>query len=197
MSRFMLAQLGVPLEGKRVLSDSFGTRFPSAYERLAWYDEPGFLNELLSYVVGIPLVALVVWPIVAGVVWLVRRRTRLVARLRPPVATSWRALAVIAAVAFTALAVWFGFGFIAVSNRAAERGGGEIVYGLPPAMQILAYAPIATAVLAALLLVATIFGWQRRWWSIPGTLIFITITANALLFVAILVRWGYFPIATG
>ena len=197
MSRFMLAQLGVPLEGKRVLSDSFGTRFPSAYERLAWYDEPGFLNELLSYVVGIPLVALVVWPIVAGVVWLVRRRTRLVARLRPPVSTSWRALAVIAAVAFTALAVWFGFGFIAVSNRAAERGGGEIVYGLPPAMQILAYAPIATAVLAALLLVATIFGWQRRWWSIPGTLIFITIAANALLFVAILVRWGYFPIATG
>jgi CubicO group peptidase (beta-lactamase class C family) len=174
----------------------FGTRFPSAYERLAWYDEPGFLNELLSYVVGIPLLALLVWPIVAGIVWLVRRRTRLVARIRPPVATGWRALAVVAAVAFTGLAVWFGFGFIAVSNRAAERGGGEIVYGLPMAMQILAYAPVAIAVLAVLLMVATILGWQRRWWSIPGTLIYITITANALLFVAILVRWGYFPVAT-
>ena len=103
----------------------------------------------------------------------------------------------IAAVAFTALAVWFGFGFIAVSNRAAERGGGEIVYGLPVAMRVLAYAPLAIAVLAAVLVVAMILGWQRRWWSIPGTLIFITITANALLFVAILVRWGYFPIATG
>lgn len=175
----------------------FGTRFPSAYERLAWYDEQRFVNELLSYVVGLPLLALLVWPIVAGIVWLVRRRTRLVARLRTPVATTWRALAVIAAVAFTALAIWFGFGFIAVSNRAAERGGGEIVYGLPPAMQILAYAPIAIAVLAAFLMLATIVGWQRRWWSIPGTLIYITITANALLFVAILVRWGYFPVATG
>jgi len=175
----------------------FGTRFPSAYERLAWYDEPWFVNELLSYVVGLPLVALVVWPIVAGIVWLVRRRTRLVARLRPPAQTTWRTLAVIAAVAFTALAIWFGFGFIAVSNRAAERGGGEIVYGLPMAMRVLAYAPLAIAVLAALLLVATIVGWQRRWWSIPGTLIYIAITANALLFVGILVRWGYFPIATG
>jgi len=175
----------------------FGTRFPSAYERLAWYDEPGFLNELLSYVVGIPLLALLVWPIVAGIVWLVRRRTRLVARLRPTAPTSWRTLAVIAAVAFTALAVWFGFGFIAVSNRAAERGGGEIVYGLPMAMQVLAYAPLAVALLAAMLIAATIVGWQRRWWSIPGTLLYITITASALLFVAVLVRWGYYPIATG
>ena len=175
----------------------FGTRFPSAYERLAWYDEPGFLNELLSYVLGIPLLALLVWPIVAGIVWLARRRTRLVARLRPTVPASLRTLAVIAAVAFTALAVWFGFGFIAVSNRAAERGGGEIVYGLPVAMQVLAYAPLAIALLAAMLMAATIIGWQRRWWSIPGTLIYITITASALLFVAVLVRWGYFPIATG
>ena len=175
----------------------FGTRFPSAYESLAWYDEPRFLNELLSYVVGIPLLALVVWPVVAGIVWLVRRRTRLVTRIRPPVATTWRVLAVIAAVAFTALAVWFGFGFIAVSNRAAERGGGDIVYGLPTTMRILAYAPLAIAALAAMLMAASIVGWQRRWWSIPGTLIYITITACALLFVATLVRWGYYPLATG
>ena len=175
----------------------FGTRFPAAYERLAWYDEPHFLNELLSYVVAIPLLALLVWPIVAGIVWLVRRRTRLVARLRPSLGTSGRGPAVAAAATFVALAMWFGFGFIAVSNRAAERGGGEIVYGVPLSMRVLAWAPAALAALAIVMVVATVLGWRRRWWSIPGLLIFTTIAANALLLVAILVHWGYFPVATG
>jgi hypothetical protein len=62
----------------------FGTRFPAAFERLAWYDEPHFVNEALSYVVAIPLLALLVWPIVAGIVWLVRRRTQWVTLVRPP-----------------------------------------------------------------------------------------------------------------
>src|SRR5689334_14585731 len=83
-----------------------------------------------------------------------RRRTRLVAELREPLGGGWRVLAVGAAVCFSVLAVWFGFGFIAVSNRAAERGGGEIAYGLPRAMQILAYAPVALAVLSAVLLLS-------------------------------------------
>ena len=175
----------------------FGTRFPAAYERLAWYDEPHFVNELLSYVIAIPLLGLLAWPIVAGVVWLVRRRTRLVGRLRPPLGANWRGTAVAAAIAFVALAVWFGFGFIAATNRAAERGGGEIVYGLPLAMRVLAWAPAVLAIIALVLVVATLIGWRRRWWSIPGLLIFTTITVNALLFVAVLVRWGYFPVATG
>lgn len=196
----------------------FGTRFPAAYERLAWYDEPHFLNELLSYVVMIPLLALIVWPIAAWIVFLVRRRTlrsedqrnapaglstegdgevQLVARFTSTHRVGWRAGAVAAAVAFTVLTIGFGFGFIAVSNRAAERGGGEIAYGLPPMMRILAWAPLAMAFLAAILVAAAMLAWRRRWWSIPGLLIFTTITLNALVFVAILVHWGYFPIATG
>ena len=31
----------------------------------------------------------------------------------------------------------------------------------------------------------------------PGTLLFTIITLNAVAFVALLVRWGYFPIAMG
>lgn len=174
----------------------FGTRFPAAYERLAWYDEPHFLNELLSYVVAIPLLALLVWPIVAALVWLVRRRTRLVARVRPTLGTRGRGWAIAAAVAFVAMALGFGFGFIAVSNRAAERGGGEIVYGLPLSMRVLAWTPAAIAVATVVLVVAMLVGWRRRWWSIPGLLLFSTITVNALLFVALLVRWGYFPVAS-
>ena len=174
----------------------FGTRVPAAYERLAWYDEPHFLNEALSFLLAIPLLAILLWPIVAGVVWLVRRRTRFVARLHPP-PSAWRTYAVAAAVAFTALTAAFGFGFIAQTNRAAERGGGEIIYGLPTAMQVLAYAPAVLAGLACALVIATIAGWRRRWWSIPGRLIFAVITVSAVLFVALIVRWGYFPVATG
>jgi CubicO group peptidase (beta-lactamase class C family) len=175
----------------------FGTRFPGAFEKLAWYDEPGFLNEALSYVIAIPLLALLCWPIVAGVVWLVRRRTRLVTQLREPLGTKRRGVAIAAAVAFTALGIGFGFGVIAASNRAAERGGGELVYGLPPMMRVLAYAPGVIAAITVVMLVATVIAWRRRWWSIPGLVLFSVITLNAVAFVAILVRWGYFPVATG
>jgi CubicO group peptidase (beta-lactamase class C family) len=175
----------------------FGTHFPAAFERLAWYDEPHFVNEALSYVVAIPLVALLAWPIVAGIVWMVRRRTRWVTRVRAPVAATWRALAVVASVAFSAVAVCFAFGFIAATNRAAERGAGEIFYGMQPAMRALAYAPSVLGVVAAILVVAMLTGWRRRWWSVPGLLIFSLVTVNAVLFVALLARWGYFPVATG
>ena len=175
----------------------FGTRVPAAYERLAWYDAPYVVNEALSWVVAIPLIALLLWPIVAGLVWLVRRRTRMVARLRPAPPRGWRATGAAAAIAFTAVAMAFGFGFIAQTNRAAERGGGEIIYGLPPAMRVLAYAPVVIAVLAGVLVIATIAGWRRRWWSVPSLLLVTLITANAMLFVALVVRWGYFPVATG
>jgi hypothetical protein len=170
---------------------------PSAFERLAWYDEPHFLNEALSYIVAIPLLALLAWPVVAAVVWLVRRRTRLVSRIRPSAGPTRRAYAVAAAVAFSAIATWFGFGFIAVTNRAAERGAGEIFYGVPPMLRVLAWAPTALSLLAVVLVAATVIGWRRRWWSIPGLVLFTTVAMNAVLFVALLARWGYFPLATG
>jgi CubicO group peptidase (beta-lactamase class C family) len=175
----------------------FGTRFPSAYERLAWFDEPHFVNEALSWIMALPLLALLAWPIVAGTVWLVRRRTRLVTRVRPTLGRAWRGIAVGAAVAFTAVGVWFGFGFIAATNRAAERGSGEIFYGVPPVMQLLAWAPVVIAALTAVLVLASLVGWRQRWWSIPGLVLFTVITVNAVLFVAFLAHWGYFPVATG
>ena len=110
-------------------------------------------------------------------------------RTGPACTRSWRW----PAVAFVAVGLWFGFGFIAQTNRSAERGGGELIYGMPPLMQLLAWAPIVLATLAALLVLATVVAWGRRWWSVPGTLLFTVITLNAVAFVALLVRWGYFP----
>jgi hypothetical protein len=174
----------------------FGTRFPSAYERLAWYDEPRFLNEALSYTVALPLLGLLAWPVVAAVLWLMRRR-RPVAYRGAARASGWPVAAVAAAVASAALALWFGFGFIAASNRAAERGGGELIYGLSPSMRLLAWAPSLLTALGALLLIAAIIAWRRRWWSMPGRLIYTVIVVNLALFAVLLVRWGYFPLATG
>jgi hypothetical protein len=48
-----------------------------------------------------------------------------------------------------------------------------------------------------MIVAATVVGWRRRWWSIPGLLLYTTVAINAALFVALLVRWGYFPVATG
>ena len=64
-------------------------------------------------------------------------------------------------------------------------------------MQLLAWAPLVLATLAALLVAATLVAWRRRWWSVPGMLLFTVVTLNAVAFVALLVRWGYFPVATG
>ena len=175
----------------------FGTTFPGAFEKLTWFDAPGFVNEALSYVIAIPLLAILAWPIVAAIVWLIRRRTRFVTEFREPLGANWRALAIAAAVAFTALGLWFGFGLIAASNRAAERGGGELVYGLPTAMRVLSYAPSVIAAITIVMFVATFIAWRRRWWSLPGLVLYSVITINAIAFVAILVRWGYFPVATG
>ena len=64
-------------------------------------------------------------------------------------------------------------------------------------MQLLAWAPAVMAALAALLVVATVVAWWRRWWSIPSLLLYTVITLGAAFFVALVVRWGYFPVATG
>jgi len=100
-------------------------------------------------------------------------------------------------VASAAVGAWFGFGFIAVTTRAASTGGGEIIYGLPPVMRALAWAPVVIALLATVLVVATMVAWRRRWWSVPSLVLYTIVAINAGLFAALLVRWGYYPVATG
>jgi hypothetical protein len=174
----------------------FGTRSPAAYERLAWFDEPHFLNEALSYVLVLPVLALLAWPITVGGIWLVRRRRAVPASRSGPTGNG-RVVAVVMAITFVVVGAWFGFGFIAVTNRAANSGGGEIIYGLPPGMQLLAWAPLAIGILAAIVFATAVAAWRRRWWSIPGLVLYTVIATNAMLFFALLVRLGYFPVATG
>jgi hypothetical protein len=155
------------------------------------------LHEALFYVVMVPSLALLAWPPVAALTWLARRRGPWVAELRPRPPARWRAGAVGVSIAFTALAACFGFGFVAASDRAAELGGGDIIDGPPVATRLLEWAPPVLTVLAVALVVAAVVGWRGRWWSLPGRLIYTVIAIDAVLFVALLVRWGYFPLATG
>jgi CubicO group peptidase (beta-lactamase class C family) len=165
----------------------FGTRFPSAFERLPWYDAPPFVNESLTLlVIAWPLLAL--WLLIAGVRY-ARRRLR----GKPPQERHRPLAPVLAALGFAVLATWFGFGFIAETVRAAERGGGEVVYGMPAVMAVLARVPWVLAALAVVIAMSSLRSWRRRWWSLAGRVCFSLIALSTLLLLALLAHWSYLP----
>ena len=174
----------------------FGGMFPAAFERLAWYDRPYVVNELISWLVMIPVIACVVWPVTALISAGIRRRRRRDAghAAAAPRVPRW---AIATAIAAAALSAGLGFGFIAQSNRAAEQGGGVLIYGLPRLMQLLAYSPTVLAGLAVLLSAATVLIWRPRRGTLGSRLILSIVTLDAWLFVVFLAHWGYFPLATG
>jgi hypothetical protein len=100
---------------------------------------------------------------------------------------------ILAALAFAGLAVWFGFGFIAEIVRAAERGGGEVVYGMPTIMVVLAQVPCVLAALTLVIVLSSVRAWRRKWWSLPGRMCFSLIALSAFCLIALLVHWSYLP----
>jgi hypothetical protein len=168
----------------------FGTRFPAAFERLAWYDTPAFVNEGLSYGFMIPLIVLAgLWPVTAGATALARRGAPRARDRRSPAA--W--LGVVAAIAFAVLSLLFGFGFLAQTVRASEHGGGELIYAMPAGMVMLARIPPALCALAAAIVLAAVTGWRRRWWSWPGRVYMLVLAADAAWVVAFLAHWHMLP----
>ena len=177
----------------------FGSEFPGAFERLAWYDTPSFMNELLSWAFMLPLLVLVVlWPATAGVQALVRRAKR---QGPPPPAPPpapgaesrrrWQRWAIGAAAAFAVATVAFGFGFLARSVRLLETA--ELLYGLPAGMKALAWTPFLIVALAVALCILSVRAWRKRYWGLAGRLYFVAIALDAVVMVAVLVRWGYLP----
>jgi CubicO group peptidase (beta-lactamase class C family) len=171
----------------------FGSEFPGAFERLAWYDAPSFMNELLSWAFTLPLLVLVViWPATVGAQALLRRAKR-----RPPpapLAASRRRRqrwAIGAAAAFAVATIAFGFGFLARSVRLLETA--ELLYGLPAGMKALAWMPFLIVALAVVLCVLSVRAWRKRYWGLAGRLYFVAIALDAVVMVAVLVRWSYLP----
>ena len=167
----------------------FGADFPAAFERRRWYDAARFKNEYLSYLLGLPLILiLVVWPVTAVVVvWWGRRRNH----PRRPAETGSRA-AIILALLFSVLFAWFGFGFIARSTRMLMSATG-IVTGMTPGMRQLLLLPYALGLLAAFVTGFAVIAWRSGYWGPTRRVYYSLIATIAVLVVAFLVRWNYLP----
>jgi uncharacterized membrane protein YidH (DUF202 family) len=167
----------------------FGADFPAAFERRRWYDDARFKNEYVSYLLGLPLIVmLIAWPLTAagGAWWDKRRR----GALQPPVPGSRGGIAM--ALLFSVLFAVFGFGFVARSNAMLQSATG-ITTGMTPGMRALLQLPYVMALVAALVVVFATLAWRRRYWGPVRRTYYTLIAALAILVVAFLVRWNYLP----
>jgi CubicO group peptidase (beta-lactamase class C family) len=167
----------------------FGADFPAAFERRRWYDDARFKNEYVSYLLGVPLIVmLIAWPLTAagGAWWEKRRRGALL----PTVAGSRVGIAM--ALLFSVLFALFGFGFVARSNAMLQSATG-ITTGMTPGMRALLQLPYVLALLAALLVVFAAVAWRRCYWGPVRRTYYTLIAALAILVIAFLVRWNYLP----
>jgi CubicO group peptidase (beta-lactamase class C family) len=166
----------------------FGAEMPAVLERRSPYDSAYFMNELVSWLAMLPLIIMaLLWPLAWGVAAWGRKKAGLTPRR-----SRWTAPLLAAAVAFTALWLWFGFGFIARSVRMFESGTG-IVYGVSPQMRAFALVPWLLAALAAAVLAGAVVSWRRGWWDWPRRMLLSAFAVCALCVVTFLARWNYLP----
>jgi CubicO group peptidase (beta-lactamase class C family) len=165
----------------------FGSELPAAFERLAWHDAPYFMNEYTSWLLlGGWILLLGVWPLIATISWLRRRRAGTPAPARGPRAV------LVALLLFNALWTTFGFLFVARSVRMLSQATG-LVYGVSADMRLLALIPYALAIVTVTIIVAAVQAWRRRDWDFGRRAALSLLAVNAVLVVAFLVRWNYLP----
>ena len=140
----------------------FGARFPASYERLSPWAAPAFLNELLSWLVGLPVIAIMMWSGVEVVrAWRERRGNRGQADAAPSrTAMGWTGLLLTGIVVTCTLT--FGFGFMARLNALAFDAPEALAQGLPGEIGRLLWLPWAIAISSLLLAGATIQAWVTR-----------------------------------
>jgi CubicO group peptidase (beta-lactamase class C family) len=178
-------------DGKEYLfrsSDVYGARLPAAYERRSPLLAAGFLNEYLSWLVGLPLILLfLVWPVAAGFsAFRQRHHPREVVPTRRLQLT-----ATLLALSACILYSWFGFGFTARSTRLLESG--ELLYGMTDALAALLWIPYAHTLLAGVLLLGLPLAWKQGWWGLPRRLLFSLLVPAVMLQVAFFFQWNYLP----
>ncbi|MFB3131413.1 MAG: serine hydrolase domain-containing protein [Rhodothermales bacterium] len=167
-------------------SIDLGGAFPGAYEKLAWYETPTFVNEFYLSWIPLLLFTWVLWPITAGVSFLWRRWKK---RPRPKITKGMRAARWLAAL-FSIGMIWFAVGFIQKSLRMVEQGGGELLYGMPPTMNLLLWIPIVQVGLLIVLLGFTIQAWRKNYWSLIGRLHYTVVTLAALAWILFAVQYN-------
>lgn len=164
-----------------------GARFPASSERLASVMEPRFVNELLSWVVALPVIALAAWSLIAGVVLVRRRPGR-----RPRTAVARTAL-LLAAGTIGCMEV-FTFGFLARFNAMATHNPGLLAYGLPAALGRLLWLPWAVAACATALAALALASWRPHT-SVPvvDRLLLSVTAACSAMFVIALIHFSLLP----
>ena len=167
----------------------FGAELPATLEPRRWYEGAHFMNEYVSWLLLGPLITLSAWGVVSLGVWWWRRRRGSSASAtygRLPAITAWTALA------FIALWLWFGFGFIARSTRMFGNGTG-LVLGVSGGMRAMVVIPFVMTALAVLLVVLSGVSWRRGWWDVGRRGLMTMYVVGAVATIAFLVRWNYLP----
>jgi hypothetical protein len=148
--------------------------------------EPRFVNELLSWTLAVPVIAILVWVVVTALLALRRRRPS----ARVPLAKAGLVLVATA----TGSLVAFGFGFLARFNAMAMIDPTPLVYGLPPRLGRLLFLPWVIAASAIVLSVIAVASWQRRRGvRLLDRMLFTVTGICAIIFVVMLMQFSLLP----
>jgi CubicO group peptidase (beta-lactamase class C family) len=163
-----------------------GARFPATYRRLRGVMVPSVLNEVMSWAIGLPIIAAMVW-VLSAVVTMWRRRAR-------PMRSGLAWVGVSLSAAAVGVTCFFGFGFLARFNAIAMRDPVQLAYGLPENLATLLWLPWAIGACTVLLLMVGIASWRRRSEVRRIDRLLITVTGICqTVFVAMLIHFSFLP----
>jgi len=169
-------------------SDVFGAWLPAAYERRGRFQGSYFLNEYISWLLGVPVIVMVlIWPVSVFGSAVLRSRRGQEGGGRDPL----RIGATVGAAAATVLFAWFAFGFIARSIQLFQTG--EMMFGMPDSLSRLLWIPWVHLGLSGLLTLGLPVVWKKRWWGFPRRMLFSMIVGALLLQLVFLLNWNYLP----
>ena len=105
-----------------------------AFERVPWYEGAYFLNEYVSWLLGVPAIVIALWGLVSLGAWGWRARRRPRDSQAATIVSTSRAsrFAIPLVVCSTLLFAYFGFGFIAAGTRDMSRSQG-MAFGMSAA----------------------------------------------------------------
>lgn len=183
-------------------AEFYGIRFPATYERLQWWQEPGFVNEALSFVLAIPVMLLLVWTPAVLAQWIMRRRGKSAQvslipaprRSRAPFRSTAAWTAITLVVLATAANLLYGFGFIARFNGMASSAPELLALGLPSELQrLVAFAWVVGAV-TVFLCASCAWSWiPRNGVGVLDRLLVSGTSLCAVVFVVVLVYFQMLP----
>ncbi len=180
--RIAFSREGTRVRAMFAADEFFGIRFPASYERLPAWEAPRAVNELLSWLIGLPVILLAIW-LVFGLARLVAARA---GTFRPRRKMSPGAG--LAAVIVTSSMLLYGFGFLARLNRMAMDSPEELGYGLPESLAALMPLAWAFPVLAFVTLVLA-----RRKSAFADRMLLTVTGLCTALFSALLVHFNLLP----